>query len=127
MQIDGAENIICLENKTKLIYQLKFIEKIAYKNIVIYPYNYKPEEIFEAIKSEDCTKVIETLYGPLILGNILSSNIFVGMLFDFGVCEPQNYNDALFHYEKSGVKDNLFVNERIAYIKKLNIMTLERR
>ena len=89
------------------------------KRIPIFPYHYDENKISDAIKNGNCTNIIKHLFGPLYIDKILKVNMYLGLMYDRGICLSQDYNKALFYYKKSTFASKPILRSRVQEITNL--------
>ncbi len=119
--VKGNE-IYCSHDKAMYVYKKEELKEILYNYIKIYPYVYDENKILNSIKAKNCSDIIRYLYGPLYIDKIVRTNMFLGLMYDKGVCLNQDYEKALLYYKKSNFEDSAIINYRI---KEINRMFLE--
>ncbi len=90
----------CSVNRDKTTYQY-FLSNIIvnYNGIKIHPYKWDIDKIMTAIKSKDCDYIISSLYGPFYVGRELRAHLFMGWLYENGICNNINLPKALQIYK----------------------------
>lgn len=94
----------CTQDDTALIYELKNIKSITYKNMSLYPYKNKKIFRYEDVNDSNCQNVLDAIIGPLYLEN--NENIFflLGKMYENGLCVQKSTENAVSYYQKSGKK-----------------------
>ncbi|MFH0780417.1 MAG: hypothetical protein V2B20_00450 [Pseudomonadota bacterium] len=113
------DSIKCSHDKAMFIYKKTEIDKILYKNQTIYPYSYDENKILFSLKKRECNDIISSLYGPLYIDKLEKANMYLGVMYDRGICVSKSLTKALEYYKLSKLSDTPLLSSRVSEINHL--------